>query len=1283
MHNPAELDDLIGRLPQSTLEVLSLVRQLEHQAQHEQAISLLKRAIDAHPQGSLQIALGSLYMKLERHKDALVHLVEVLRESPDHHPTILLVAECLIHCDELERAQNMLRQAERAGAPQPRLQNLRKVLLHKKMGDLPSLNAVKPKHDPLAPSHSALMQNPLTSRRQDHDDAPTYTMERPDFSAKPKPRAQRAQAQDQEEDRTIVTDLPNFDDFIPPPELGRPGPLLSEDTIDEQVAPPRHALPKLARPEPPPGFMPTQLDQEEDEPTKAFESPYARARQTTHDPFGQDELAGPSWADAESSEGFWTSSTSADVPMLPGLQSNAAGAQPQPKLIPRAEYPPPQAAPAPHPIPADMQDEPQGSPHDDDIFGIEDPEEVRRRLFGPPQQIGGLPPSPPKPARGRANAPQAQGQSAPTPQGPPPSPPRQPQAATAHEDLALDLPQAQSAPPRRPAAALTRKHANLADETSERPSSAIKRLGQAAIILAILAIGAAYVTMYMADSGVAGRINADITSAQRALEDDTYKGYTEAIQAFERATKQESFLGRDWDERLAKGLPSLPGLSAQRARRQAAGLAARYSAMTEHRFSALDEHNSTALIQNAQASLSAEHPDVLLAKLYQELLTNPVESVTRAEGASLKYPEDRDLLGAHVLALMQLGQYERAHERAAPLRKAAMPAARQRLIAAMASEQVYKLQEARQLYQKIIDADHPKHIEALAALAALPAEEQTIGQGPGALKGLIERAGELAPGQRALIYRRLSDIELARAQEPQALIALTKAAAATPSRFDWQLPLIDLYIRTADYKQAKHLIDQAIGLRQLEPVMRVRQARIARLQGEYEEALKLLAQISDRLPQRHMEEARVHMERRQWAQAIKAAKAAQELDNTQSAPQVLAILSEQQQAGERSEQVSAELKKLLERFDSSAPIIIAAARSDLLEAQRASTPKQRQDLIASAQKRLVTASRLSPLDAQVELLQCQVEAARGKLMDALSRCEQAHKLAPSSPPIILQLADVQLQLQKQMIARELLMETRTRLPQHVEVSLMLARTATIMGFYDDAQQELDRWLNDPLATRADYKTAQGLLAFHKADLDAALGYLKQATELETKPTPTQIEAQIFLAYTQVRFGELKLAEKPLRAHLDHPRFGGYAWLALGELRRRQRRFQDAEENLSKAISLLKDSSSPDWMIGEAYIQRALAWQDKYGWDNPRVAQHLNAALEHSADRSVELHYLLGLRQLKLRRPDLNAAIPHLEQALKLQPHHCMSLRSLDYIYTKLRQSKQADEIAKTLKAHCS
>lgn len=1263
MHNPAEpgqLDDLIERLPQSTLEVLSLVRAMEHQARNDEAISLLKRAIEVQSQGNLQIALGSLYMKLGRHKDALGHLVEVLRESPNHHPTILLVAECLIHCDELDRAQNMLRQAERAGAPQPRLQNLRKHLLHKKMGDLPSLNNVRPKHDPLAPSHSALMQNPLTSRRSDHDDAPTYTMERPDFSA----LAKRAAHEEEEEDRTIVTDLPNFDDYVPAPSPPRAAALLSEDTFDEQQPPPQLALPKLPRPEPPPGFMPTQLEQEEDAPTKAFESPYARARQTTHDPFG---LEGPSWADAESSEGFWTSSTSADVPMLPGLQTNAAH---QPKLIPRAEYPPPQA-PAPHPIPADMQDEPPRRPQDEDIFGIEDPEEVRRRLFGPPQQIGGLPPAPRKPSKGQAHA-----EASPPKTQPPATPPSHQRSTPEPEpELALDLPEA---PPRRPAVALTRKSPNSPDETREQTSK-LKRLGLVASILAALAIGGAYLTMYMADHGVADRINADISVAQRALEDDTYEGYTNAIQAFARATKQESFLGKAWDERLAQGLPSLPGLSAQRARRQAAGLAARYSAMTEHRFSALDEHNSTALIQLAQANLNAEHPDVLLAKLYQELLTNPVQSVTLAEGASLKYPEDRDIIGAHIIALMQLGQYERAHERASALRKAAMPAARQRLIAALASEQVYKLQEARQLYQKIIDSDHPKHLEALAALAAIPTDEQAIGQGPGALKNLIGQDKNLSSGQRALIYRRLSDVELRRAQESQALIALTKAAAATPSRFDWQLPLIDLYIRTADYKQAKHLIDQAIAQRQLEPLMHVRQARIARLQGNYEDALKRLGQISDRLPARHMEEARVHMERRQWALATKAAKAAQALDNTQSAPEVLALLSEQQQEGKRSEQVASQLKKLIERFDASPPIVIASAKSDLIEAQQADQAKLRQDLIASAQKRLVTADRLSPLDAQVELLQCQVEAARGKLMDALGRCEQAHKLAPSSPPIILQLADVQLQLQKRMIARDLLAEARERLPQNVAISLLLARTYTMMGFYDDAQQELDRWLSDPLATSADYKTAQGLLAFHKADLDAALGYLKQATELE----PTQIEAQIFLAYTQVRFGELKLTEKPLRAHLDHPRFGGYAWLALGELRRRQRRFQDAEENLSKAISLLKDSSSPEWMIGEAYIQRALAWQDKYGWENTRVAQHLNAALEHSAERSAELHYLLGLRQLKLRRPNLNAAIPHFEQALKLQPHHCVSLRSLDYIYTKLRQSKQAAEVTKTLKAHCS
>lgn len=1269
-HSP--LARLIERLPDSADEILAYVRSLCHQDQESEAAALLKAAIERSPQGSFYVALGTLYMQQARYKDALVYLIEVLRSRPDHHPTILLVAECLIHCDEHERAQNMLKQAERAGAPQPKLQNLRKLLLHKKLGT-PAPPSPTLKADPLAPSQSALMQNPLHTQ----EDAPTYSMARPSFAA---PQPKRAAAAESQDEHTVITELPNFDDFeatsldlVAPPQL-----KLPEDTIDEHAAFGRPSFPPMAIPAPPPGFTPHRYEEEDDSPTKAFESPYARGAQP---PASNQQRAGQSWADANSEEdAFWTS---AQTPGLSGPSWADASLDHAPSQPAR----PPLNAP--HALPADMRDDGDerggyGIGYDEpaatheDIFGLNDVESYAPTPSIPSKDK--LPPGPPKPAlKPIPNIP---------PSGEKPLPPRPHPHNQAAQQPQQPAPLELELDDQPPARRIARHHATERHATADQGDKAAattKKLGAGALaIMLALAIGG-YATVYLADQGVASKIEADVNAARQNIESDSFEQVSAALKLLDQAKAHESFLGRAWDERIAKTLPSLPGLHAQRSRRWAVGLAAKHSAIAEHRFLSVDALGSLKKLDEASHILGQDHPDVLLGKLYQELLTQPVKSVTLAEGLSRSYAHDLDIQGVYVLALLQAGLFERAYERAQPLRKAGAPSIYQLIIAATASERYAKPQEARQLYERIISGYKGQQVEAKAALAALPLPDQgaaatATGYGPGELKSMLasDHTG-LAPNQLATIHLRLGQLMLDRDELDRALDHYKLAATLATARGDLSLPLVDLLIQTGDYVEALRLIKLIQSMNQLEPLVQLRLAKIDRLKGQYDAALERLNKLDEGMPERHLELAQLYLERRQWASAHKAADAAERLDTSQGRAQILKLLAEQQQEHDRTDKISEAMKRLLDRQDSSAWVALGAARADAALAVDATKAKTKQDLIASAQRHLTEAKRLNPYSAQLELTSCQVEAMRNKLPQALERCANAQRFAPQWPPVILQRADLLLQSGKAAEAQELLSQAREALPKHAHISMLLARAYTMMGMYKDAQAELDRWLGDPLAEQASYKSEQGMLAFYKEDLGAALGYLKQAVELE----PGLVEAQIFLAYTRVRFGELKEAEKPLREHLDHPRFGGYAWLALGELRRRQRRFQDAEENLAKAISTLKSDAAPSNMIAQAYIQRALAWQDKYGWANPRVKTYLEAAAAQDA-QSVELHYLLGLRELNQRKPELNLALTHFERALALSPEHCMSLRSLDYIYKQQRQDQQVKANAKRIEqASCA
>ena len=1308
MPSLADTERLLASLPASTQDLLDLARALEHQERHAESVALLRRALARHPDSAFHIALGAQYMKQRHHKDALVHLVEVLRQTPDHHPTILLVTECLIECGELDRAQHMLTQAQRAGAPSPRQEILRQRLLTKRRE---GQRAQGP--DPLAPSHSALMPNPLEETLD--LDAPTKALERPSAlggalamelpqaylpaqTPAQIPAQTPAQAprqalsppreltleqtlderaddwpaaghgfDDHEDGPTLLSDLPDF------------GQLSAQPALRPLAQGPPQASPQ-APPQAPEGLsMPSVEDQE---PTRHFESPYKR----------------PTPASLASEE--------------PTSSFEASPRQPPPHALPADMVDGPDQgalmAPSPSDWLLDHRDHgPQDELHDhqdaprvseDDLWAI------RAQHFG----LGPAAGAPQAAHPPHAHPPQALPSSAPTARStaararpepvdvradvradmppktaPKAAPPRQaPARDREHEpglELELDLdrpdpsPRArQAAPTRITASGSPREERDALGGVKRR---LIHRVSTALPVLAVLLVLALYATVYVADRSVASRIEADVLTARRGLEQDRMQTYVASLAALERALTHASFLGAERDAMIARKLPSLPGLTAQQLRRQALGLLARHAARAEHRFSALGQLRSPEHIERAGQALGHDHADVLVGRLYQELPLNPLLCVTLAQGASLKHPQDMDLVAAHVEALAQLGHHERAWAQAEALRKLGAPSAHQRLIAALASEGVGKVDEARHLVEQMAAAGHSEHPDAQALLASLPHARRpsTLKERVSALGAILElRADELGPAQRARHLARLGRMELERGELDLAILAHKKAAQSAPSRHDLQLGLLDMHLLRGDYEEAQRQLQEASRAAQASPLVTLRQAR------------QLLEPLRGSWALARLELARLAAQAHDWSSAAAAAQEAAQLDGARGEAGALRLLALQMS---QPEQAQAHHEALLAGLpggphQEAAPLRWAAA-SHLERARANPKPnpkdKARKEHLAQAQALLERASALAPVSLELERAQCELLRELGEPKAALARCARAAELAPQHPQVLMALAAQHLSLGQALQARDLLTRYTSEHPTHWPSSLMLARALTRAGRLDAAQAELDRWLSDPVAERAEFKAAQGMVAFARGQLDVALGYLKQAAQLD----PQHVEAQIYWAYTRVRFGELKEPEQTLREHLEHPQLGGVAWLALGELRRRQRRFKDAEQNLERAISALKASAAgADGAISEAYMQRALAWQDKHGWAHPRVEAHLKAALAQGGQDLVEVHYLLGLRELNQRRPDLARALTHLERAHQLSPEHCMTLRSLDYLYKKLNRASALQDNAAKLRASC-
>jgi tetratricopeptide (TPR) repeat protein len=341
--------------------------------------------------------------------------------------------------------------------------------------------------------------------------------------------------------------------------------------------------------------------------------------------------------------------------------------------------------------------------------------------------------------------------------------------------------------------------------------------------------------------------------------------------------------------------------------------------------------------------------------------------------------------------------------------------------------------------------------------------------------------------------------------------------------------------------------------------------------------------------------------------------------------------------------------------------------------QETNATKQ-QDILARAKQHLDTASRLAPDDALPLFDLCQLYILRRSKDAATKACSEAQQMNPHYLPGALLTAQMWLLRGEWTKAEELLKAKAKEHPEDHQIGFMMVRTYLIGQRLHLAQEELDRWIKHPEVKQHDFKRLQGLIAFSNRDFSSARGYLQQAAQHDADDP----EISVFLAHAKLRAGALDDdVERQLKAQLRHPIWGGYAWLALGELRRRQRRFQDAEENFVEAIKALQEGITPPWVMAEAYLQRALAWQEKHGWRHERVALYLDEA--HALDiPSAELHYVRGLHALNQKKPALQDALRSLDRSLTLDPTRCDTLKALATTYTALKRRDDADRTKRAL-----
>jgi tetratricopeptide (TPR) repeat protein len=1342
MQNPPTreaLDQLLRQLPSSSDALLDMVRSLESRGQVAEALELLKAAARVSPDPRFDRMLGTLLMKLGRYKEALVPLIAVLKQHPQHHPTMLMVCESLIECREYERALGMLQQAERAGAPAPHIQNLR--LLATQRQDEQAHGGMRrgPLDDPDA---SLLKSSPLDRLTQ---------------SQAMYGQAQRPQPPQREDDRTEAILASSFESTsvldpamharqlsqamppgmhdgrttnLPADVLRAHQQLISQNTHDRTSALP-------------PGMFPSDASQDA---TQARSAPPGLMDHVRWDA-GQARSGAPlpgfgPRPDDPSQSDLLTAHVPSDI--ATGLLSpDAIPFQQRAAQPPQRPMPPRQPTPMAQPALRRTMDEalesdiqvyrpPQASLFESQIgddsmiagppqpllgrpnalssHGAEnqyDPMasaemglDTRAQLFGRAEDIHGLA-GPDLSSSGpqlgwpqQAPRPQAAPQPAPpqqpyhSPSGPPP---RQPQAQQAgprsiadisdNIELAIEL-------PARNAQGTAARPAEPAPRPGDRPSAAIaervtrgraargqRAAPSAAVIGALLGVGAValmYLVLFIADRGLRQDVQGHLNAASQLQNADTYSADVEALGRLDRAQEATSFLGAGADGFVQHSLPSLPGLSAQHMRKQALVEAAVVAARLEDRYATPGDYKADERVTRAAQAAGEDHAQVLGARSYVLRHQSPLEALALAHKATLTQPGSSYVREAYAEILLSLHQVEAASKATAALREQKLPLARQQYLLARIAAAQGKKEAAIQL-RKLLDGLSQQHMDARIALAETmlwsledhPRAESLLGE---ALKATDE---VVPPCQKARAQVVMARLRYRQDDAKEAVATMRRAAAICPTRGEAPIALIDFLLDTGAFDEARATMDKQQGAGgAITHELMLRRARLAQMTSRAEEGIEALASSPQEDPRVHWMRGALYMDLGDFERAANAFDSGAERDPMLGALEAWERIARAHKGDTDAAAVEA-IDRLAAKSEQSAEVQRAAGMIRMLLAQQERDTTKRQDLLAQAKKRLDNAARRAPDDALVYYELCQLQIMRRNKESARSACLEAEQRGDQYVPGMLYVAQMWLMNGEWGQAEELLKALQEEHPDDFNIGALLVRANVVGGQLAQAQEALDAWLKHPGGKTPRFKLLQGLIAFNGRDFAAAQGYLQQAAQQD----PKDAEAAIFLAYARLRNGEQGAqVEDVLKAQLRHPQWDSFAWLALGELRRRQGRFQDAEENLAQAITLLQEGGAPPGLVGEAYLQRALAWQSKYGWSNDKVRTYLDEAMGKGGSGSSELLYVYGIYLLNQKKPRLEEAAEKLEASLASAPRSCETLQALRLTYTRLKRAEDLSRI---------
>ncbi len=760
-------------------------------------------------------------------------------------------------------------------------------------------------------------------------------------------------------------------------------------------------------------------------------------------------------------------------------------------------------------------------------------------------------------------------------------------------------------------------------------------------------------------------LNQNLLAVQKATDLDDYHSYLNAKKKISTGLSERGFIAGMGDKITQTFSPQSSNPEIEHL-----ALLAFIDALLEARFESSGSQNAAISLENVK-NRAPEHPNVWLAETLNTYTAGrPYDAIIMVEKAKEKFPKSTLVDEVSVLLFSSLNEDKKAYKSGASLRKKESPSIRERYYAALSLEPNDR--DALPIFSEVL-AKNPNHLDAIIDRSYL----------------LRDGASELKKAENELtqLPREASQYQAARASIALGYLLLAKndkaaaeenfgtAIRKMPERSELYQPLLDFYFQQGRYSDATKTIDQVEG--EISTQLSLTKAELLILESKYQDALLELNRTTFVSPEKDWLRGLAYFHQQQYEKAL--AEFNKTIEGSREHPKMAAFreLSRVSTKENSGEDVLQPLNQLKTEFPTDAYVKFALAKIRIKDGVRTKSLAKREDQFKAARKELIKAVKLKTHPMFFFEL-CDLYRLELDFEKAKSNCAKGRKFAENYLPGQLTLAKLKIDEGAFEDANDILKVLRKSYPDNVDVGLLSVRVNLGRRHLKSARTELNKWLARPNANPFELNVLDGKIRFLNKSYGQAVGFFENAYKLN-KSDP---EATIFFAHTLTRLGRIDEALPLLRDAKRHPVWQGLALIVEGETYRKKGKFDLAIASLDKARKFFKKRRPKGETYSILFTERALSKKEKFGWTDPSVAAEFDQARRNGDLDEPYFNLKYGQFFMNQDQPNIKKASKAFARVLKTEPGNCTAIHTLVDIYKKSRSKKTLKRYTRAQKKHC-